>query len=165
MSAKRLTRAAIFTAVALTIFLVELQIPSVVPIPGVKLGLANIVTVCAMFLLGPADTACVLLVRIVLGSICSGQMMAMWYSLCGGALCYLSMLGMRKLVTPGQIWVCSVVGAIAHNVGQIAAAILLTRTPSLVYYLPILLVSGIVSGLFTGLCAQFAAKKLRHIPK
>ncbi|MGM9522502.1 MAG: Gx transporter family protein [Oscillospiraceae bacterium] len=162
MSLKRITRASVFAAIALTIFMVELQIPSPVPIPGVKLGLANIVTVCSMFLLGPADTAAILLVRIVLGSIFSGNMMTIFYSLSGGLMCYLVMLVMRKLVTEKQIWVCSVLGAIAHNIGQIAAAIIITRTPSLISYLPVLMISGVIAGIFTGLCAQFLTDKLRR---
>jgi heptaprenyl diphosphate synthase len=160
MKLKRLTRAAVLTAVALTIFMVELQIPSVVPIPGVKLGLANIVTVYAMFLLGPADTLAILIVRILLGSIFSGQMMSLIYSLSGGFLCYLVMLIMRKIVTKKQIWVCSVVSAIAHNIGQMAAAILVTSTPNLIIYLPVLMISGVIAGLFTGLSAQFLVNRV-----
>lgn len=159
METRRLTRMAMLTAIALTIFIVELQIPAPVPIPGVKLGLANIITVYAMFLLGPADTACILLVRILLGSFFSGRITALFYSLSGGLLCYLVMLVMRKVVTRRQIWVCSVVGAAAHNVGQIAAAVLITGTPALVCYLPILMVSGIIAGTFTGLCAQLVVNR------
>lgn len=160
MTSKRLTRMALLTAVALAIFVVELQLPALTPIPGVKLGLANIITVYAMFALGPADTALILLARILLGSMFAGQMMALFYSLAGGALCYLVMLVLRRLFTLKQIWICSVFGAIAHNLGQITMAILLTRTPALIYYLPILLVSGIIAGCFTGLCAQFVVCKM-----
>ncbi len=160
MSLRRLTRAALLAASALTIFMVELQIPTLTPIPGVKLGLANIVTVCSMFLLGPADTLAILLVRVFLGSIFSGQMMSLFYSLAGGLLCYLVMLIMHRLVTEKQIWVCSVLGAVAHNIGQIAVAIVITNTPLLITYLPVLMVSGILAGLFTGLCAQFTVKRL-----
>lgn len=162
MSAKRLTRMAILTGIALTIFIIELQIPSLTPIPGVKLGLANIITVYAMFRLGPADTACIMIVRIVLGSFFSGQVMALFYSLAGGLLCYLVMLFLRKLVSLRQIWVCSACGAVAHNIGQIIVAILITNTTMLVYYLPVLMISGVIAGIFTGLCAQFAVNRL-HI--
>lgn len=160
MTTKRLTRMAILTAVALGIFIVELQIPTLAPIPGIKLGLANIITVYAMFVLGPGDTACILGARILLGSMFSGQMMSLMYSLAGGILCYLVMLLLRKVFTQKQIWICSVLGAIAHNIGQIAVAILLTRTPSLIYYLPVLLISGIIAGTFTGLCAQLVVHRL-----
>ncbi len=160
MSTKRLTRMAVLTAAALGIFIVELQLPALTPIPGVKLGLANIITVYAMFALGPADTALILCARILLGSMFAGQMMALFYSLAGGLLCYLVMLAMRKLFTQKQIWICSVFGALAHNLGQIAAAILIARTPALIYYLPVLMVSGILAGLFTGLCAQFVVYRI-----
>lgn len=159
MRIRRLTRMAMLTAAALAIFVVELQIPAPVPIPGVKLGLANIITVYAMFLLGPADTACILIARILLGSFFSGRITALLYSLSGGILCYLVMLVMRKVVTRRQIWVCSVVGAAAHNMGQIAAAVLITRTPALVCYLPVLMISGIIAGAFTGLCAQLVVNR------
>ena len=168
MNTKRLTYMALLTAVALTIFMVELQLPALAPIPGVKLGLANIITVYAMFVLGPRDTACILLVRILLGSIFSGQLMALFYSLAGGLLCYLVMLILRRIVSPKQIWLCSVFGAMAHNLGQITVAILITGTPALICYLPVLMVSGIVAGIFTGLCAQFVvsrtSKLTQHLP-
>ena len=165
MTVKRLTRSALLTAIALTIFLVELQIPSLAPIPGVKLGLANIVTVFAMFLLGPVDTLGILLCRILLGGLFSGRVMALAYSLAGGLLCYLVMLLLRRVVTNRQIWVCSVFGAAAHNIGQMAVAILITGTPALIIYLPVLMISGILAGLFTGLCAQFTASRLKDLPQ
>lgn len=163
MSTKRLTRIAMLTAIALTIFIVEAQVPAPFPIPGIKLGLANIVTVYAMFLLGPADTICILLCRIALGSVFSGQLMTLFYSLGGGLLCYTVMLALRKLVTKRQIWVCSIIGAIAHNIGQICVAIWITRTPSILLYLPVLMVSGILAGAFTGLCAQFLSRHMEKI--
>ena len=162
---KRLTRMGLLTALALIIFTIEAQIPPPVPIPGVKLGLANIITVYAMFCLGPRDTLWILLCRIFLGSVFAGNMMTIFYSLSGGILCYLVMLVMRRLVTEKQIWVCSVLGAIAHNIGQILAAICIARTAQLIVYLPVLLISGMAAGLFTGLCAQAAIKRLNRIGK
>jgi heptaprenyl diphosphate synthase len=164
MKTRKLTRMAVLTAVALTIFVIELQLPALAPIPGVKLGLANIITVYAMFALGPGDTLCILLARVFLGSVFSGQMTSLLYSLTGGLLCYLVMLLLRKILTVKQLWVCSVLGAIAHNVGQTAVAVLVTGTPALVYYLPVLMVSGILTGLFTGLCAQFVTGRLGRRP-
>ena len=163
MKTKRLTRAALLTAIALTIFMVEAQLPDLIPVPGVKLGLANIVTVYAMFLLGPADTLAILLCRVFLGSLFSGQLMTLFYSLGGGLLCYLVMLFLRKLLSRKQIWVCSVLGAIAHNIGQICVAIAITRTLSLLCYLPVLMVSGILAGIFTGFCAQFLVSKMERL--
>lgn len=160
-SVKKLALDALLTAIALTIFVVELQIPPVVPIPGVKLGLANIVTIFAFYLLGPADAAWVLLARILLGGLCSGRVMALLYSLSGGLLCYGAMFVMRKLVTEKQIWVCSIAGAIAHNIGQIAVAVLVTGTMGVLSYLPALMVSGICAGACTGLAGQLVVGRAR----
>ena len=88
MKTKRLTQTALLTAIALTIFMAEAQLPPVIPIPGVKLGLANIVTVFALFTLGPVDALAILLVRVLLGSMFAGQLMTLFYSLGGGLLAY-----------------------------------------------------------------------------
>lgn len=163
MDMKRLCRDAVLTAAALTIFIVELQIPDLVPIPGVKLGLANIVTVTALFTLGPADALAILICRVVLGSLFSGNMMALLYSLSGGLLSFLTMLLLKKILTVKQLWAASVFAAVAHNLGQILAAVAVTATPSLMLYLPVLIVSGVVTGLFTGAAAQFAVGRLSGV--
>lgn len=165
MKAKKLTRMALLTAIALILFLVEAQLPPLAPIPGIKLGLANVITVYAMFVLSPGDTLLILLCRVFLGSVFSGQMMNLFYSLGGGLLCWLAMLVLRRVVSRRQIWVCSVIGAMCHNIGQILVAIWMTRTPSLIVYLPVLLVSGILTGLFTGLVAQFVLQRLGRAQK
>ena len=161
---KRLTLCALLTAIALTIFVAEAQIPPVVPVPGMKLGLANIVTVYAMFALGPGDTLMILLCRIFLGSLFAGGSTFL-YSLAGGLLCYLSMLLFRKILTEKQLWVCGAIGAIFHNLGQMGAAILIARTPQLILYLPVLLITGVIAGAFTGLGAQLLLARLgRRLP-
>ena len=162
MKVRKFVYMSLLTAMALIIFIIEAQIPSLVPMPGVKLGLANIIIVYAVFMLGPKPTFMILICRVFMSSIFVGHMMTLFYSLGGGILCFFSMLAMRKLVTINQIWVCSVVGAIFHNIGQIIVAILITHTLGLVAYLPILLVSGIIAGFFTGICAQFV---VLHLPE
>ena len=161
MRTRRITKMALLTAVALILFTVEAQIPAPVPIPGVKLGLANIITVYAMFALGPWDTLCILLVRVFLGSVFSGQMSTLLYSLSGGLLCYLAMLLLRKILTEKQIWVCGVIGAVFHNIGQMLMAIAVFQSLSVVFYFPLLMLSGIITGLFTGLCAQLLIRRLK----
>lgn len=163
MSIRRIARDAVLTAAALTIFIVELQIPAPAPIPGVKLGLANIVTLVALFTLGPWDALAVLLCRVTLGAVFAGNMTALLYSLTGGLLALAVTVLTRKLLTERQIWVASVFAAMAHNLGQILAAVLVTSTPALFAWLPPLLVSGIVTGVFTGLAAQFAVGRLGKI--
>ena len=163
MKTDKLLRMALLTAVALIIFMVEAQIPNIVPVPGVKLGLANIVTVYAVFTLGPGPTFMILFCRVFLGAVFSGQMMTLMYSFAGGLLCWCVMCLLRKILSKKQIWVASVFGAVAHNIGQMAVAIAITRTPALVSWLPVLMVSAILTGTFTGLAAQFLMGRLEKL--
>ena len=158
--AKRLTTDALLLTAALIIFIIEAQIPPVVPVPGVKLGLANIITVYAIWRVGPKDTLLILLGRIALGSIFAGQMMSFLYSLGGGLLCFAAMLLVRKILTEDQIWVASVIGAVFHNVGQTLVAIAVFETVNVAYYFPVLLLSGLVTGLFTGIAAQALIRRM-----
>lgn len=164
MKTRRLTMAAVLTAVALTLFVVEAQIPMPVPVPGVKLGLANVVTVAAVFLLGGRQAAAILLVRILLGSVYAG-LSTFPYALAGGVCSIGAVLAVRRVLRSNQIWIASVLGGMCHNLGQMAAALLITQTPALVVYLPVLLISGMITGLFTGLCAQAAVSRLRSHTK
>ena len=161
--AKRLALLGILTAVALIIFIVELQIPNPFPIPGVKLGLANIVTVYAVYRYRPSEVAVMTGVRILLGSVFSGNIMALLYSACGSLLCLLGMLLLRRVIDEKHLWLASVFGAVLHNTGQMAAALLVTQTPSLLFYYPFLLVSGCLAGLFTGLCTQLILPRIKAI--
>ena len=165
MTVRKLTHMAVLTAVALTIFVLEAQLPPLVPmIPGVKLGLANVVTVYAIFALGSGPAAMILLARVVLGSLFAGQLISLAYSLAGGLLSLAAMLVLRQVLTLRQIWVASVLGGIFHNIGQILIAMLLTATPRLIYYLPVLIAAGMLAGLFTGLCAQFLLQHMKKLP-
>ena len=148
---------------ALIIFVVEAQIPIPIPIPGVKLGLSNVVTLFAIYTVGRKKAGIVLFLRILLGSLITGHVAAMAFSLAGGVLCYIVMCVIYKFVTARQIWVVSVFGAIGHNLGQIAVAAFIVGTTSVVFYLPVLLVSGVITGLFTGLSAQYLYKHLKKL--
>ena len=163
MNAKRITTMGLLTAVALIIFVIEAQIPPLVPVPGVKLGLANIITVYAMFALGPRDTFMILMVRIVLGSVFAGSLMSMLFSLGGGICCFLVMLLLRRILSQDQIWICSVIGAMAHGIGQMAVTVAVYRTGQLLIYLPVLMLSGMIAGAFTGMCAQLVVKRMNSI--
>lgn len=160
---KKLTFLAVVTAVSLVMFLIEALIPSPVPLPGVKLGLSNIVTTCLLFLLGWREALAVLLLRVFLGSLLTGQLGALVYSLSGGLLSLFCLILLRRALMPHSLWIAGVIGGAMHNVGQILAAILLTQTPSVIVYLPLLLCCGMLAGLFTGLCAQFLLQRLKKI--
>ena len=159
MKVKKMTLLAMLSAIALTIFMVEAQIPPVVPLPGVKLGLANIVTVFTVFVLGPGEGAAVLFVRIFLGAVFAGNFSTIFYSGAGGACAIGITILLRKVLKANQLWVAGCLGAIAHSVGQMGAAILLSGTPGLAVYLPVMVAISIVTGLFTGLCAQFLVNR------
>ena len=154
---KHLTLCAVLTALALALSTLENLFPVtlLIPLPGVKLGLANIVTVFAVFALGPKDGAAVLFVRIFLGAVFAGNFSTIFYSAAGGALAIGVTILLRKLLTKKQLWVAGVLGAVAHSVGQMAMAIAITQTVGLVSYLPVMIVCSIITGLFTGFCAQF----------
>ena len=159
----RLTRLALLTAIALTIFMVEAQLPVLVPIQGVKLGLANIVTVYAVFALGPGDALLILLSRVFLGAVFSGQMMTLLYSLGGGLLSYLALLLLRRVLGRGQLWVSSPLSAVCHNLGQLLVAAAIMETWAVLAYLPYLALSGVITGLFTGACAQLLMARLDRL--
>lgn len=167
MSAKvrRLTELAVLTAVALIIFVVELQIPNPFPIPGIKLGLANIVTVYAVYHYKASEVAAMVAVRLVLGAVFSGNFTALIYSASGSVLCLLGMLILRRFIDEKHLWTASVFGAVLHNTGQMAAAVIVMQTVQLLLYYPFLLVSGCLSGAFTGLCAQFVTMRLKKLKK
>lgn len=162
MNVKRLTELALLSAAALIIFVIELRIPNPFPIPGVKLGLANIITVYAVFRYRPSETAMIVTVRLLLGAVFSGNPSALLYSASGAIFCLCGMLLLRRILPEKQIWLCSVIGAMLHNIGQITAAVLIMRSFAVAAYLPVLLVTGSLAGAFTGLCAQLLLNRIKR---
>ena len=165
MKVKKITQMAMLTAIALTIFMIEAQIPALVPIPGVKLGLANIVTVFAVFAMGPKEAAMILFVRIFLGAVFAGNFSTILYSGAGGLLAILVTIGLRKILTHQQLWVAGAIGAIFHSIGQMAVAVAVTGTPGILVYLPMMILCSIITGLFTGLCAQLLLNRGKNLWK
>ena len=154
MKTSRLTALALLSAIALSLFVIELQIPPLTPVPGIKLGLANIVTVFVVFAYRGRDGALVLAVRVFLGALFSGNFGTIIYSAAGGALAILATVGLKRILTKKQLWVAGALGAVAHSFGQMGAAIALSGTPALALYLPVRVACSVVTGIFTGLCAQ-----------
>lgn len=165
MKTKKLTVMALLTAIALTIFMVEAQIPALVPIPGIKLGLSNIITVFAVFAMGPGEAAAILFVRIFLGAVFGGNFSTILYSGAGGACAILVTILLRRILTKNQLWVAGALGAIGHSVGQMAMAVLLTSTPGLLIYLPVMILCSVITGTFTGLCAQILVNRGKDLWK
>ena len=158
---KRLSLSAILAAMAMILSYIEALIPMPVPVPGIKLGLSNIITLVVLWKYSAKDAFFVLLVRILLATMFFGQAMSLLYSLSGGILCLFAMLLVKLLLHGNYLFLASMTGAVFHNLGQIGVAFLLTSVPAVLVYLPFLLLSGLVTGLFIGLCARFT---LRFLP-
>lgn len=159
MNIKKTALMGLLTAISLILFTVEAQLPPPVPLPGVKIGLANIVTVFAVFALGSREACAILFCRIFLGAVFAGNFASIFYSAGGGLLAILVTIGLKRILTRKQLWVAGCLGAAAHSVGQMLAAILISGTPSLILYLPMLCGISLLTGLFTGLCAQILVNR------
>lgn len=158
---KKLALMAALTAIALTIFIAEAQIPPLLPIPGAKLGLANIITLAAVVLLGRREAGEILLVRIILGSMFTGSMSALLFSIAGGVLAWAVMCLTVRFFGEKRIWIVSVLAALGHNAGQLAVAVWVTGTVSILAYAPVLIAAGIVTGVFTGFAALYLVRAAR----
>lgn len=155
MNTRKLTTLSLLTAPSLILFIIESAIPPLIPVPGIKLGLANIVTLFILSQSNFRDAAMVLFVRILLSSIFTGQAVYFLYSIAGGVCCLLAMAMMNWFLQKRFLSLTSITGAIFHNIGQILAACLIVQSFSMTAYLPVLLLSAIVTGFFTGLCTHF----------
>ncbi|MDA3732910.1 Gx transporter family protein [Niameybacter massiliensis] len=161
---QKLVYLSLLCAIALVIFIIELQIPPIAPIPGLKLGLANMVSLAVLILYGPKEALTVLLLRIFLGTMITGKVSTIFFSLAGGLLSNIGMILLYKYCSKYiSIWVISVVGSILHIIGQLVIAVIITNTPGIFFYAPILLVSSIVAGYFVGWGALFISKHLKKI--
>ena len=151
LTTKQLTLCAVLTALALAFSYLENFFPLslAIPIPGIKLGLANIVTVFALYALGPAQALLILTGRCLLGAVFAGNMNALIFSLLGGFSAMLVMILLSKS-RHLSIYGVSIGGAAAHNCGQVAAAVLTLGNTAPLYYLPVLLGVSLVSGTLTG---------------
>ena len=158
---RKLVFMALLTAVELTIWVIEGQFPAPIPVPGVKLGLASVVTLTAMAVLGRREAGAILLARILLGALFAGSFSAVIFSLAGGALSWCVMSALVGLFPEKLLWVVSVFGAIGHNLGQLLAAVAVTGTPGLFWYGPALLTAAILTGAFTGLGSMYLVRALR----
>ena len=163
LTTKQLTLCALLTAMALALSYLENLFPLAlaIPVPGVKLGLANIVTVFALYVLGGGQAFMILLARCFLGAVFAGNMNALIFSLMGGVTAMVVMILLshcRKL----SVYGVSVGGAAAHNCGQVAAAVLTLGNSGPLYYLPILLGVSLFTGALTGLIASCLFRALSY---
>jgi len=153
---KRLAFLALFLCISLVIHYFESLIPPLVPIAGVKMGLANCITLIVFKLFGRREAAAVHFMRIVIASLFFGGFSQFLYSICGGILAFSIMCVLINRVN--SLWVLSAMGAVFHNIGQVAAAVFITKIGFFWWYLFPLTASAIISGVFVGLVSTFILK-------
>ncbi|MEE1313282.1 MAG: Gx transporter family protein [Lachnospiraceae bacterium] len=156
---KKIAYGGLFLALALVASYLETLIPLQVGIPGVKIGLANGVIMVLLYMVNIKETYAVSIARILLSGFLFGNLMMIFYSLAGGMLSLTVMILLKKLGGFSPVGV-SVVGGVSHNIGQLVVAMLALETGRLVYYFPILLVSGTVAGVLIGIAAGEVIKRL-----
>ena len=156
---KQLTLCAVLAALALALSYVENMFPPPAPLPGFKLGLANIVTLFALYALGAAPALAILLVRVLLGAMFAGNASALIYSLLGGLCAMLVMIALSRW-DKLSIYGVSIGGAAAHNAGQVAAAVLTLGNAAPMAYLPVLLIVALFSGALTGLIGSLLLRAM-----
>ena len=143
---------------------IESLIPPLAMVPGVKIGLANIVTVFLLYTLGIRAAGAVSLVRVLLSALLFGNVQSLIFALSGALLSFVVMIVAKHLLPFGTVGV-SVLGAIAHNAGQIIAAVIVMETLGVAYYFIPLVISGTLGGVFVGIVAAVITKRLEKIIK
>lgn len=159
LDAKKICTLAVSVSLAMILSFVESQIPPLSAVPGIKLGLSNIVGVFLLYTLGIPSAIAVTLIRVLLSALLFGNTVSLVYSLSGAALSLLVM-AVAKQLNLFSIGGVSILGAIFHNVGQVAAAMIIMENAAIAVYLAPLLVSGTVAGLAVGILAALIAKRL-----
>ena len=160
MNRSRVAFLGLFTAFAMILSFVESQIPTFVAIPGIKLGLPNIAIIIILYKFGYKEAITVSLLRVLLTSLLFGTVLSMLYSIAGAVLSFIAMILLKKFLS---IVTVSVIGGVCHNIGQIVVACLVTETAQLMYYLPVLIISGVIAGIVVGLVAALSYKKIEAI--
>ncbi len=159
MKTKKLTTMALLISLAMVLSYLESMLPSFVAIPGVKVGLANIIVVFALYKLGTKEAAVISLLRVALVSLLFGSGASFLYSLAGAVLSLGGMLLLKRIPAFSYVAV-SVLGGVLHNVGQIGMACLLLETNVIVYYLPFLILSGTIAGIAVGILAAVLIRRI-----
>ena len=162
MKTKRVAFLSMCIALSMILSYFESLIPPLVAVPGVKIGLPNLVMVFMLYKIGWKETAIVSIIRVILVGILFGTPLSMIYSLAGATLSLIGMILLKKTNLFAPVTV-SVVGGILHNVGQIATACFVMDTAQIAYYLPVLLITGTVAGIVIGYVAALILKRLEKM--
>ena len=162
ISTKKIALCGVLTALAMIFSYIESVIPVPIPVPGIKLGVANIAVLTILSVLGVKEAIVINLLRIVLTSLLFGNVNSFLFSISGAALSLTIMIIMKKLDFFSCIGV-SVCGGVMHNIGQIIAAVFIMGSEAIVFYLPVLIVSGVFTGVVIGVVSGIVAKHVRKV--
>lgn len=161
MDHKKIPYYGLFAALAILMGYVEMMIPVPVPIPGVKLGLANVIVIIMMYFMDTKSAFFVSLIRVLLSGLLFAGFAGLLYSLSGALLSFVVMALLKKTGKFSIVGI-SIAGGVFHNVGQIIVAALAVENVKMAYYLPFLLVSGVVTGMLIGIVAKTALGYLKR---
>jgi heptaprenyl diphosphate synthase len=161
MKTKKIATYGLLVALAFILSYIESLFPLPVPFPGIKLGLANLVVLTALYTMGVKEAFVLAIIRIILVGFTFGNPSTMLFSLAGGLLSWLFMSLMKKSKAFSMIGV-SITGGISHNVGQIIVSIFVVENINIIYYLPLLLISGVVTGIIIGILGAMIIKRIKN---
>ena len=164
MRTSRIARVGMFVAVAFVLSYIESLLPINLGVPGIKVGLSNIVVVLCLYESSAKETFGIAMVRILLVGLTFGNFYSLLYSFAGGILS-LFMMYFLKRMKKFSLYGVSVVGGVSHNVGQSIVAMIVLETSKLIYYLPFLLLSGVVAGVAVGIVSAVLVKRLHPVFK
>lgn len=159
METRRIAQIGVLVSLAMVLSYLESLFPVFLAVPGIRIGLANIAIVFALYHLGFRATLGISVVRVVLSALLFGSVISMSYSLCGALISIAMMAILKRSGLFGTVAV-SVVGGVSHNLGQIAVACLILQTKAIAYYIPVLILSGVVSGVVIGIVSAVVIARL-----
>lgn len=160
---RKIVLTALFACVAMGLYALESCLPPVIPVPGVKLGLANIVTLIVFYVLGKKYAFSQLVLRIAMTALLFGHVMTLAFSIAGGIFSFALLCIVSRFLDEDAMWATGVFCAFAHNAGQILVAVFITSQCAVMYYMLFLVISSVITGIFTGLSAKYCVRIIKKL--
>ncbi len=157
---KNIAMCGVLTTLAMIFSYIDSLILIPIPVPGVRLGISNIAIITVLYVVGVKEAIFVNILRIALTSILFGNATSFWFSITGGMLSIVVMILLKKIELFSTVGV-SVAGGVSHNIGRIIAAVIIMETDAILYYLPVLLITGTVAGIVVGIVTAMVLKRLK----
>lgn len=165
MNTRKYVLISLFVCASMGLYALESLLPAFILVPGAKLGLANIVTLVAIYIFGKKEAFVILMLRIIMSALLFGQVMSLLFSLAGGLLSFIAMCIAARFLDRSSLWAVGIIGAIFHNLGQIIVAVAVTSQLAVAYYFLFLILTAMITGLFTGICAKYSITYIEKIQK